>query len=776
MIITKSWLNEWVDIEDKSVDDICSTLNQIGLEVDSAKSYQIPENIVVGFVLSCEKHPNADKLNICQVDIGTSTRQIVCGASNVREGIYVAVAMIGATMPNGMEIKPVKLRGVESDGMICAASELNLPDIGKGIMILDESIGVLQAGTDMRTFDILNDDVIEIELTANRGDCLSHQGVARDLAAAYGKTLKKQEPVDSDYRRQGTGRVMHLTHQNDVEADVIYKSFDYEGFSLPLRVLYRLKLIDASYTDALEAVLSYSTTCTGVVLRAYKHAFFEEENGIAEIRLGENKKGLTVVEGSQVATTVGIMQNPKSLVKKVGSKVILEASYINPEKISKEVYEKKLKTDDIFYRTSRGSDSDVKLGISMCADMLMKHCNVTFTPGTFEYLSGYTPSALNLNVDSINNQIGDSIEKAKIVKVLTALGFSILKSQDENIVVQAPRFRHDVVSEQDVVEEIVRMVGIDNITSKPLNFIEKNTYNKAYQKHLEKRKLRLKAVQEGFFESQSYLFVDKKKVQALGFETADDAIEISNPIVETMDTMRPTILPALIEAAGNNKRLGQKRVGLFEYGVVFDQFRDETMHMSFLYTGPIEDESLKNAGQPCAINFETFVQKIANVIGAFDLEAVTKLSNTLQHPYQLANIIVNGENVGQVFKLHPKVASENDLEDTFIAQLLIEKIKRTRIQAKAYSKYQNVQRDLSIVVPNTYTFSSIKSIIDGLDIDVLTGFNLVDSYTDESLGAFESITLRFTLQSLEKTLKDKDITSIMNSIVSGFKNEGYTLR
>ncbi len=173
MILTRTWLNEWINLKGITSEDICSTLNAIGLEVDSLDTIKIPNNIVVGKVLTCKKHPDADKLNVCEVDLGTETKQIVCGAKNVKEGLHVVVSKVGATLPNGMQIKEAKLRGMDSSGMICSSEELGLPAMGDGIMVLDDSIGELVLGKEFGEYELVNDDVIEIELTANRGDCLS---------------------------------------------------------------------------------------------------------------------------------------------------------------------------------------------------------------------------------------------------------------------------------------------------------------------------------------------------------------------------------------------------------------------------------------------------------------------------------------------------------------------------------------------------------------------------------------------------------------------------
>ena len=198
MIITKNWLLDWIEIEDISTYQLCQTLNNIGLEVDSVTSYTPPKGVVVGKVISCSKHPDADKLNVCEVDIGKQKVQIVCGAKNVVTSQYVAVAKVGTLLPGNLEIKEANLRGVNSSGMICSLSELGYPSSNDGILELDDSLGVLTIGEELATIGAFNDVVIEIGLTANRGDCLSIYGVARDLGAAFGIDLKPTPKEDEE--------------------------------------------------------------------------------------------------------------------------------------------------------------------------------------------------------------------------------------------------------------------------------------------------------------------------------------------------------------------------------------------------------------------------------------------------------------------------------------------------------------------------------------------------------------------------------------------------
>ncbi len=203
MIVTRSWLNEFIDLSKVSNEKLYETFNSIGLEVDSLQQIEIAEKVVIGKILSCEKHPDADKLNVCQIDVGSGIRQIVCGAANVVDAEYVAVATIGAVLPGNFAIKHAKLRGVESEGMVCSSSELGLPDMGKGIMILDESIGELEVGKEFGSYKTVADTIIELELTANRGDCLSIYGVARDLSAALDIEMKPFEYKQEEKMKLG---------------------------------------------------------------------------------------------------------------------------------------------------------------------------------------------------------------------------------------------------------------------------------------------------------------------------------------------------------------------------------------------------------------------------------------------------------------------------------------------------------------------------------------------------------------------------------------------
>jgi phenylalanyl-tRNA synthetase beta chain len=776
MIITKSWLNEWIDIEDKSGEELCKTFNAIGLEVDRHEVYSIPPKIVIGKVISCEKHPDADKLNVCQVDIGTSVRQIVCGASNVRADIHVAVATIGAELPGGLKIKPVELRGVESVGMICSSTELGLPKLEEGIMILDESIGELKLGNELSQNPYFNDELIELELTANRGDCLSINGVARDLSAAYDLELKERQKEIVEEKQIGIGRILHLSHTQQTDVDLMYKAFKQHNFSLPLLLRLRLSMVEEECQSAIDALLFYATYSSGVILRAYGYNAFPMSQEKAHITLDVDENGYMITKGKEKVSTVGIIQYDSSRVTPEDEIVVIEASYIHPDTISRKMAEHKIENGPLFYRTSRGSEPNLEFGLKYCQELLNTYAQTTIFGGTLELRTPREENVLNMSIDDISAIIGMEVDKTHVTQLLKNLGFSMLKSQAGQIVVGIPQYRHDVSHEQDIVEEVVRLIGIDNIPSKPYAFTEKPNSNDASAFFAKRKYYRQCAADCGFYESVHFVFNERAKLKSFGFELVDEELDLLNPIAGTLDTLRSTLLIGLLEAASANTKAGRKQVKLFEVGSVFDAKRNETINMAFVFSGQADSESIANHGKPDTIGFEDFVQNLSNVIGSFELRQV-ELSHTLAHPYQSAQIIVDGNVAGTLFKVHPSVQKEYDLESTYMCEVYFEGLKYALDVFSAYSKYQASYRDLSVVIPKSLSFAELRAVIQEAQSTEVVRFYPVDTYESEELGDQMSLTLRFMLQSQQKTLEEEDISSSMDSILTALNDKlGISLR
>ena len=761
MIITKSWLEEFIDISHISVDEMCKTLNSIGLEVDSVEKVSIPSKVVVGKVLERVKHPEADKLSICQVDIGEKVQQIVCGAKNVDAGQTVAVATLGCDLGNDFIIKEAKLRGVESNGMICSSTELGLPKLNDGIMILDDSIGELVLGKELKEYPKLNDYIVEVELTANRGDCLSIHGIARELSAYYNIPFYEFDK-QMNFNNYGIGQVLEIECAKDIDVSLSFKAIDFSNFKLNLLSKIRTSLL-GKYQDEndIKNAITYVTHSTGVILNAYSKEKATKNGNLSILNVKKDEEGFDSIYGVEKLSRICIEQGE---IDPNETNFIIEASYINPEFLSRNVYDKKIKTGEIYYKASRGSEPDINFGIDYFSNYASK-LGASIYKGTESFIEDKEKVTLDVSINKINSIIGQEIAKVEIEKILVSLGFEVKDTHNNKLVIKVPYFRHDIKNVADVTEEIVRIIGIDNIIAKPLQIDEVNRVNKTSNDLVKKNKLRFKAIENGFFETLTYVFSSKENLQKYGFKTVKDELELINPIVKELNTYRTTMLLNHVEACANNFKIGARSSAFFEIGTIFDENRNESKKIAFIQTGSAELEEISNAGKPKNIDFFSFAKKVLNTIGKFDLEAMTNIDNAFIHPYQNANIFIDGKNVGYICKLHPAVSADYDLNDTFIAEIDFEAIKNEIIKTTSYSKFQSSKKDLSIIAPKSLKYKEIKKAIDSLNNKNIKQFNLIDVYTDEKLGDKESITIRFVLQNDEKTMEEEDITTTMNSIL-----------
>lgn len=766
MIITRSWVEEFIDISRISTDEICKTLNSIGLEIDSVEKVSIAPKVVVGKVLERVKHPEADKLSICQVDLGTHTVQIVCGAKNVEAGQFVPVATLGCDLGNDFIIKEAKLRGVESNGMICSSTELGLPKLNDGILELDNSIGELILGKELRDYPKLNDEIIEIELTANRGDCLSINGIARELSAYYSIPLIELDKV-VNYNSFGIGQVLEVECDNNIEVSLIFKAIDFQNFTL--QILHKLRTaILGKYQEKndIKNALTYITHCTGVILNAYPKEKALLNNNLSILHVKKDSQGFENVYGIDQLSKICVEHKE---IDPNETNFIIEASYINPELISKKVFDTKVKTGEVYYKASRGSEPDIEFGVDYFTQFVSKSGAFIYK-GSETFIEDKEKLSLDASVKKINSIIGQEISKIEIEKILSSLGFEV-KDRGEVLALKIPYYRHDIKNIADVTEEIVRIIGIDNIIAKPLEIDEVNRVNKTSNDLIKKNKLRFKAIENGFYETLTYVFSSKENLQKYNFKTVKDELELINPIVKELNTYRTTILLNLVEACANNFKVGARSTAFFEIGTIFDENRNESRKISFIQTGSNELEDFSNGGKPTNIDFFSFSKKILNTIGKFDLEPMSDISNAFIHPFQNANVLIDGKVVGYICKLHPSVSADFDLNDTFIAEIDFEAIKHEIIKTTSYSKFQSSKKDLSIIAPKSLEYKEIRKVINALNNSNIKQFNLIDVYTDEKLGENESLTIRFVLQNDEKTMEEEDITTTMNSILEALNNK-----
>lgn len=771
MIVTRSWLNEFIDLSGVSNEKLYETFNAIGLEVDSVQSIEIAEKVVIGKILSCEKHPDADKLNVCQIDVGMDTKQIVCGASNVVDAEYVAVATIGAVLPGDFRIKDATLRGVESQGMVCSSAELGLPDTGKGIMILDDSIGTLEVGREFGSYEKVADTIIELELTANRGDCLSVYGVARDLSAALNIEMRRSEDRQNDTMKLGIGREAGLQSEGIMDADLHYTLATLETISNGFLIVLRLAMVNVEWTDKLSSLLAYATHTTGVILRGYESRIFRNNDSKVCVLPTAKAKGIIEIKAhDKVLSVVGINQEEEGKATDSTKELLLEASYIDPDTVVEAFSTASLKSDTLYYKTSRGSNPDLTFGLSYLTALMEKYTDITYYEGSLNVNVEREQRTVIVDIQEISSIVGMEIELSKVITILKRLGFEIHAKGNHVIVALIPPFRHDVRHIQDISEEVVRIVGINNIEAKPLVFAEKARLNDTTDRYKAKKGFKNRAVGAGFYENVSYLFSEKSLLTTYGFSTLEEELELANPIAEELNTLRSTILLNLLNAVKRNVSYSKKSIPLFEMGAVFDAKREQRDVISFLFSGQIEGENVTNAGKPSMIDFASFTQKIAAVVGTFELIPCSA-QNALLHPYQSADIVVDGKVCGFISKLHPTVQERFGIPETFIAELEFDAFLPKHINAVPISKFQGVYKDLSIVIEKGMSYYEVAKVLNTLALPMLKESYPVDIYEDEQLGDKKSLTVRFFIQSMDKTLEEADIEEVMVQIMTALQTK-----
>ncbi|WP_267523014.1 phenylalanine--tRNA ligase subunit beta [Campylobacter sp. MG1] len=768
MIISKNWLNEFIDLKNISTDELVKTLNSIGLEVDGVTTIIAPKKVVVAKVMSKEKHPDAEKLSICQVDVGNEVLQIVCGAKNVEAGQFVAVSLEGAQIGD-ITIKKAKLRGVESNGMICSSTELGFAKINDGIMVLDNSIGELTLGKELCEYPLFNDELIEIELTPNRGDCLSINGIARDLSAALDINLKEKKPFKDVDNAEGIRRILNVHFSDGIDANFNIRAIEILGnVSNSLKVKLRLASINELKINFIENLMAYSTHANGVLFNAFDlNKICPNCDQISLDVKAESNKEYVVKYKDNVLCVAGVTQNDSYKVDENSSKILIMSFYVNPNIIAN--VHKNYENTDI-YRSFRGSEPELLIGIDYLFNLLQNHENLKIYGSSCQNTPSKEKVSINVNLNELNNMIGQIFEKNDIVKILKRLGFE-LTIKDDNFYIKVPFYRHDVTNSSDICEEIVRMKGIDNIIPKPLNFHEANRTNTTYLNYKKSLELRTRAIMCGYFESIGYVFDSKEYLKKLNLEYIKN--DIINPISNELNTLRPTIISTLLKQASNNFNNSRKSVKLFEVGSVFDKDGKEIKKIALLSSGLNEVANLKNHAKPKNIDFYTFLSELKTIFKDFTLGSS---DYHLFSEFERANIYKNDKLIGVVGRLDLHIEDELELPKTYICEVDFNELSSDFIKAKPYSKFQGTTRDLSILIPKNYDYNIIKNAIKSLNIKNLVDYKIIDLYCDEKLGDFESLSISFSFIDNEKVLKNDDINNEISLVIDKIKELGLNLR
>ncbi|GHH41120.1 phenylalanine--tRNA ligase subunit beta [Helicobacter pylori] len=742
----------------KDIAKLCEDLSRLGLEVESCVSCVAPKNVVVGKVLEKAPHKNAEKLSVCQVDVGKEVLQIVCGAKNVAPNQFVPVALNGALI-GSTTIAKTELRWVESCGMICSSSELGFPKINDGILELDESVGELVLGKELNEYAPFNTHVLEISLTPNRGDCLSVLGIAREISAFYHTPLKPIKALNFT----PTSDSITLSVGENIESYLAYYLVCNHSLKTPLNVKLSLAHNNALSENDLNNFIEFSTHFSGVIMNAYSLnkapidlSVKNDENNLESVYINHQKR-----------STIAIKHQDQ---KDLSECLLLEASYTDPVSLSLKLHALKDKTlqkdNALIYRSARGSNPNLSDGLNF----LSAHLKATILESK-QTKHSLKDRTLTFQLEDITEILGLAVEEEKIQSILKNLGFKVStkepNSKPQILEIVAPNFRHDIKTIQDIAEEILRFVGIDNLVSKPLNCVSSKNSNPHYDTHRFFENLKHKALACGFKEVIHYVFYSKEKQQKLGFEVLEDPLELQNPITTELNTLRTSLVCGLLDASLRNKNLGFKSIALYEKGSVYNAKREEIQKLGFLASGLQKKEGYPDA-KGKAWDFYSFAECVSRIIGDFSLEKLTT-QTPINHPYQSAKIIQNHEIIGIIAKIHPKVIQELDLFESYYAEIDASKLKRPAMLLKPFSIYPSSVRDLTLIIDENTAFSKIKKALKDAQIPNLSEILPLDIFKESHNSI--ALSVRCVIHSLEKTLNDEEVNSAVQKALEILEKE-----
>ncbi len=788
MKFSEQWLREWVN-PSINVQDLADQITMAGLEVDSVEPVAGEfTGVIVAEIISLEKHPDADKLNVCQVNNGTETIQIVCGAANARVGLKAPLATIGANLPGDFKIKKSKLRGVESFGMLCAEKELAMAESSDGLMELPADATV---GMDIREYLQLNDQAIEIELTPNRSDCLSVQGVAREVATLNNCDMTpvnisvqvatiddviavKIEATDACPRY--IGRVLRNVN---VKAET------------PLWMQEKLRRSGFRSLGPVVDVTNYVLMELGQPMHAFD---LDKLNGGITIRLANADEEVELLDGKKVkagADTLliaddkanlalaGIMGGDSSAVSDDTNNVFLECAYFAPDAIAGRARRYGLHTDSS-HRFERGVDPALQSNaIERATELLLQIAGGEAGPVVEETTAAYSIERDNIHLRRarIKRILGIELADDEVQTILTRLGMTV-EAVEDGWNVTAPSFRFDISIEADLIEELIRIHGYNNIPR--VMPVYAAIMREKTEKQLAMQNLRQNLLDNGYFESVTYSFVDPEWCKVLA--PNDQTIALANPMSSEMSVMRTTLWAGMLKVLQYNLNRQQSRVRLFETGLRFVEQASGTLQQPMLagvVTGNLLPEQW--AADSREVDFYDVKGDVEALLalGGGEIEYIADTHPAL-HPGQSARIEKDGKSIGWLGALHPEAQKTLDLDQkVYVFELELGSVCDKNVpKFNVLSKFPEVRRDISLLVDEKLSVSAIKECIVRAASEVLKDVMVFDVYAGKGVSpGLKSVALGLILQDFSRTLIDDDVDQEMQKIVSSLQKElNATLR
>ena len=784
MKFSEQWLRQWVNPE-ASTEELAAKITMAGLEVDGVEAVAGEfTGIVVGEIVACEQHPDADKLRVTRVSTGSEEFQVVCGAPNARVGLKAPFATIGAVLPGNFKIKKAKLRGVESFGMLCAGEEMGMDIPSDGLMELPADAPV---GQDIREYLNLDDAIIDVDLTPNRGDCLSIAGLAREVSANYLADVSEPEvaecapQIDDTFPVKLEAPAGCPRYVGRVIRDVNVAA------ETPLWLSERLRRAGIRSIDPVVDVTNYVMIELGQPMHGFD---LDTLSGSIRVRMAETDEPLTLLDGSEVKLTAetlviadeskalaiaGVMGGENTGVSTETRNIFLESAFFNPITIAGKARSYGLHTDSS-HRFERGVDFQLqRKGIERATQLILEICGGQPGPVSEVASEADLPSLkqVNLRAEKVESLLGVAIENDHIEALLSRLGLTLTATGAGTWTVAVPSWRFDISIEEDLVEELGRIYGYNNLPeTTPVARVQLKQIDEG-RKGIEV--MRRVLVARGYQEAINFSFIDPALHKA--FEPELEPVALSNPISSEMSVMRTSLLPGLVKTVQYNQNRQQQRIRLFESGQTFVTKNGELaqeLWLAGVITGSREPEGW--TGNNAAVDFY-------DIKG--DLEALLALGGddrawsfrtarrAFMHPGQCAEVLRDGEVVGVVGALHPSLVKLMDLNGpAYLFEVNVAAVEQGRVtEYQALSKFPEVRRDMALIVDQTVAAGDIEQIIREQAGEWLKTVTVFDVYTGQGVPEGQkSLALGLTLQHPSRTFKDDEINALFASVVSALEN------
>ena len=786
MKFTLSWLKQHLETN-SDIETILKKLTNIGLEVES--SYN-PSEALNGFIaakiISTKPHPDADRLQLCLIDTGTEEIEIVCGAKNAKEGLTTIYAPVGSTIPSsGMKLKKAKIRGIESSGMLCSEKELNLGDDSEGITELS---GQISPGTSISKALDINDTYVEIAITPNRPDCLGIRGIARDLAAAGLGELIKEKQIKISASKENLP--VFIDAENNFEGCTIFAGRLIKNITnnqSPDWLVKRLESIGIKSINCLVDITNFINFDRGRPLHVYDANKINNKIGARDAKVGEKilaldgkdyelKPGMCVIaDNEKVLGIGGIMGGNESGSTIETNDVFIESAYFDPIKTALSGRALNIISDSR-YRFERGVDPEYVIeGLNLATQMILDLCGGEAGEISLVDNLKFQPKKIKFDPKLVNKLTGIEIPNDKIVKILESLGFDI--SNSWNVVV--PSWRPDIYGEADLVEEIVRIFGLDNIESEPLLNLDQPTKPILTKKQKQIKMIKRSIASKGLMETISYSFINNK--ESLNFGGGSSSLKIVNPISDELSEMRPTPLASLVSIADENFKKGYTDIGIFEVGPGFlGVEQDEQITIaSGLRIGTHRSEGSGKDWQGFQkVSVFDAKEDVISVLELLNLNLeshkVERTAPDHYHPGRSGQIVTGGGDILASFgELHPKIIKTKDFKVAVAFEIYIDAINKQKIKsnlkiAPEISNLQPLKRDFSFVVSSDTEAQTIINAAKQSDQSFIKDVKIFDQFLGENE---KSIAIEVIIQPKEVTLTDEQIESISKKIIKSVEDK-----